>query len=72
MRLRDTDVIVRSEEFGLSNYMAWEVAEVVGICKRRGFVLPTVYQGVYNLVYRVPEAEYAIFINHPHCRTDLY
>ena len=47
-----------SEEFGLSNYMAWEVAEIVGICKRRGFVVPTVYQGVYNLVYRVPEAEY--------------
>lgn len=40
--------------------MSWEVAEIVGICKRRGFVAPTVYQGVYNLVYRVPEAEYVL------------
>ena len=47
-----------SEEFGLSNYMAWEVAEIVGICKRRGFIVPTVYQGVYNLIFRAPEAEY--------------
>lgn len=49
---------VCSEELGLSNYMSWEVAEIVGICKRRGFISPTVYQGVYSLIYRVPEAEY--------------
>ena len=54
---RQTDAI-HSEEFGLSNYMAYEVAEIVGICKRRGFVLPTVYQGPYNLIFRVSEAEY--------------
>ena len=46
-----------SEELGLSNYVAWEVAEIVGICKRRGFVVPTVYQGVYNAMYRMSEAE---------------
>jgi len=45
------------EEFGLSNYTAWEVAEIVGICKRRGFVLPTVYQGVYNVLQRSNEPE---------------
>ncbi|KAJ3552504.1 hypothetical protein NM688_g4118 [Phlebia brevispora] len=45
------------EQFGLSNFMAWEVAEVVGICKRRGFVSPTVYQGAYNMVFRAPEEE---------------
>lgn len=46
-----------SEELGLSNYKSWEVAEIVGICKRRGFVLPTVYEGVYNLLDRLPEDE---------------
>ncbi|GJE91892.1 aldo/keto reductase [Phanerochaete sordida] len=45
------------EEFGLSNYAAWEVAEIVGIAERRGFVKPTVYQGGYNLIDRLPEAE---------------
>ena len=46
-----------SDEFGLSNYMAFEVAEIVGICKHRGFVMPTVYQGVYNLLDRLTEDE---------------
>ena len=46
-----------SEEFGLSNFMSWEVAEVVGICERRGFIKPTVYQGIYNLLDRTPEGE---------------
>lgn len=45
------------EEFGLSNYTSWEVAEIVGICKRRGFVVPTVYQGVYSVIQRSIEAE---------------
>ncbi|EKM49704.1 uncharacterized protein PHACADRAFT_265288 [Phanerochaete carnosa HHB-10118-sp] len=45
------------EVFGLSNYMAFEVAEIVGICKLRGFVMPTVYQGVYNLIDRLTEDE---------------
>lgn len=45
------------EEFGLSNFMAWEVAEVVEVCKRRGFILPTVYEGVYNLLRRSNEVE---------------
>ncbi|KAI0790936.1 Aldo/keto reductase [Abortiporus biennis] len=45
------------EEFGLSNFMAYEVAEVVGICERFGYVKPTVYQGVYNIVERSVEAE---------------
>lgn len=54
-------IYVCSEEFGLSNYMSWEVAEIVGICKRRGFVLPTVYEGRYNLIDRVVEDEWVQF-----------
>lgn len=37
-------------ELGLSNYAAWEVAEIVGICERRGFVKPTIYQAMYNAI----------------------
>ncbi|KAH8929889.1 Aldo/keto reductase [Atractiella rhizophila] len=43
--------------FGVSNYMAWEVAEIVGICERNGWVKPTAYQGVYNVLQRVVEPE---------------
>ena len=37
--------------------MSWEVAEIVGICERRGFRKPTVYQGIYNLLDRTAEGE---------------
>ncbi|KAJ7477259.1 Aldo/keto reductase [Mycena galericulata] len=45
------------KEFGISNFMSWEVAEVVGICKRFGYVQPTVYQGIYNAIHRAVEPE---------------
>ena len=35
---------------GLSNFTAFEVAEVVIMCKERGWVRPTIYQGVYNAI----------------------
>ena len=45
------------EEFGLSNFPAWQVVEVSQYCQRKGFVLPTVYQGVYNALNRTSEYE---------------
>lgn len=32
------------KELGLSNYAAWEVAEICSICKYNNWVMPTVYQ----------------------------
>lgn len=37
-------------QFGLSNFTAFEVAEVVIMCKERGWVRPTIYQGMYNCI----------------------
>ncbi|XP_055254177.1 aflatoxin B1 aldehyde reductase member 2-like [Moschus berezovskii] len=31
-------------ELGLSNYAAWEVAEICTLCRSNGWILPTVYQ----------------------------
>jgi len=45
------------KRFGLSNHASWEVAEIVGICKANGYVLPTVYQGIYNAIHRNIEPE---------------
>ena len=45
------------EEFGLSNFPAWQVVEVCQFCQRQGYVLPTVYQGVYNALNRTSEYE---------------
>ena len=37
-------------QLGLSNYTAFEVAEIVIMCKERGWVRPTIYQGMYNAI----------------------
>ena len=37
-------------QLGLSNFTAFEVAEVVIMCKERGWVRPTIYQGMYNCI----------------------
>ena len=42
---------------GLSNYAAWEVAEIIGICQRQGWVRPRVYQAMYNCLTRAIEEE---------------
>ncbi|MEM7563770.1 MAG: aldo/keto reductase [Pseudomonadota bacterium] len=43
--------------FGLSNYAAWQVAEIAEICHREGWMQPTVYQGMYNALTRDVERE---------------
>ena len=40
----------RFVQLGLSNFTAFEVAEIVITCKERGWVRPTIYQGVYNAI----------------------
>lgn len=37
-------------ELGLSNYTAFEVAEIVTMCNERGWVRPTIYQAMYNAI----------------------
>ena len=43
--------------FGLSNFASWQVAEVYETCHRNGWMLPVVYQGMYNALTRDVEAE---------------
>ncbi|XP_068750548.1 aflatoxin B1 aldehyde reductase member 4-like isoform X1 [Montipora capricornis] len=45
------------KSFGLSNYAAWQVAEIYYLCKKNNYPLPTVYQGMYNSVTRQVEGE---------------
>ncbi|KAF2132363.1 aflatoxin B1 aldehyde reductase member 2 [Dothidotthia symphoricarpi CBS 119687] len=44
-------------QLGLSNYAAWEVAEIYNICKERKWVRPTIYQAMYNAITRAIETE---------------
>lgn len=45
------------KRFGVSNFMAWEVAKMCEICKEKGYVMPSVYQGIYNALHRAVEPE---------------
>ncbi|KAK5239589.1 hypothetical protein LTR16_011733, partial [Cryomyces antarcticus] len=58
--LRAVDALHRAGKFvqlGLSNFAAFEVAEVVMTCKANGWVRPSIYQGMYNAITRSIEAE---------------
>lgn len=37
-------------QLGLSNFTAFEVAEIVILARERGWVRPTIYQGMYNAI----------------------
>ncbi|EJU05759.1 Aldo/keto reductase [Dacryopinax primogenitus] len=45
------------EIFGLSNYAAWEVSSICEICKGRGWVMPGIYQAMYNALQRAIDVE---------------
>lgn len=52
------------QRFGLSNYAAWQVAEIVEICNREGWIAPSVYQGMYNALTRDVERELFACLRH--------
>ncbi|KAJ5774193.1 hypothetical protein N7457_009089 [Penicillium paradoxum] len=45
------------KRFGLSNYLAEEVEEVVRICRENDYVVPSVFQGNYSAIARRGEKE---------------
>lgn len=58
--LKACDELYKEGKFvklGLSNYAAWEVAEIVNIARERGWVQPKIYQAMYNAVTRSIESE---------------
>ena len=58
--MRTVDELYRQglfARFAISNYQAWEVAQICEICEKNGWVKPCVYQGVYNALHRSVEPE---------------
>ncbi|KAH9983927.1 Aldo/keto reductase [Russula vinacea] len=45
------------ELFGLSNYPAWELVEMIHICKANNWIEPTYCQAPYNAISRTIESE---------------
>lgn len=52
------------KEFGLSNYPAWSVTEIMYLCDRIGCPRPSVYQGMYNALCRNVEGELFDVVRH--------
>ncbi|KAK9236968.1 NADP-dependent oxidoreductase domain-containing protein [Lipomyces kononenkoae] len=52
------------DRFGVSNYMAWEVAYINEMCIQNGWIRPSVYQGIYNSIHRSIEAELLPCLRH--------
>lgn len=52
------------KQLGLSNFPAWLVAETYHICQSRGWMLPAVYQGLYNPLSRHAERELDAALDH--------
>ncbi|MDD4513874.1 MAG: aldo/keto reductase [Eubacteriales bacterium] len=59
-------------ELGLSNFPAWLVAEVHSICARNGWMLPTVYEGLYNPLSRHAERELDMCLSYYNMRFYAY
>jgi len=45
------------KRFGLSNYSAWQVSQIVERCEANGWIKPSCYQGMYNAITRDVEKE---------------
>ena len=54
----------RFRRLGLSNYAAWQVADAHHLCRRHGWPLPEMYQGMYNAVTRDVEPELLPCLRH--------
>ncbi|KAF2738408.1 Aldo/keto reductase, partial [Polyplosphaeria fusca] len=58
--LQAVDTLYKEGKFkrwGISNFMAWEVAAICEICNAKGYTKPSVYQGLYNGIHRSVEHE---------------
>lgn len=60
------------KELGLSNFPAWLVMQVYYKCKENGWVVPTVYEGLYNPLSRWAEEELDSCLNELGIRFNAY
>jgi Predicted oxidoreductases (related to aryl-alcohol dehydrogenases) len=47
---------------GVSNFAAWQVADILAICDKRGYAAPVISQNVYNVITRGVESELIPFM----------
>jgi aryl-alcohol dehydrogenase-like predicted oxidoreductase len=63
--LQAMDGLVRAGKIryvAVSNYAAWQIADILRICEKYAYVSPVITQNVYNLITRGLEAELGPFL----------
>jgi aryl-alcohol dehydrogenase-like predicted oxidoreductase len=48
---------------GVSNFAAWQVADILALCDKRGYAAPVISQNVYNAITRGVETELVPFLS---------
>jgi aryl-alcohol dehydrogenase-like predicted oxidoreductase len=48
---------------GVSNFAAWQIADMLAICDKRGYIAPVITQNVYNVITRGVESELVPFLS---------
>ena len=59
------DMLVRAGKvryIGVSNFAAWQVADILAVCDKRGYAKPVITQNVYNALTRGIEGEFVPFL----------
>ena len=59
------DILVKAGKIryiAVSNYAAWQMADMLAICEKRNYIKPVICQVVYNLITRGIEAELTPFL----------
>lgn len=59
-------------EFGLSNFQAWQVSEICNLCAENNWLKPSVYQGMYSLLTRKVEKELIACLRYNNMRFYAY
>lgn len=57
---------------GVSNYAAWQIADILAVCETRNYVKPVITQNVYNPITRGIESELVPFLNHHKMALTVY
>lgn len=63
--LEAMDSLVKSGKIryvAVSNFAAWQIADILHVCDKRGYIAPVITQNVYNLITRGLETELAPFL----------
>jgi len=47
---------------GVSNFAAWQIADILAMCDKRGYIAPVISQNVYNTITRSVEPELVPFL----------